>query len=82
MKTDNIQNNSKPEKNKIAIQPSKTQQTIPAMKIPRITPLPEWPQEAPLNESHLNLMQSWLNLRGMDNKLAQDQGQKDKKRSN
>ncbi|WP_157577989.1 hypothetical protein [Pontibacter akesuensis] len=52
------------------------------MKIPRITPLPEWPQEAPLNESHLNLMQSWLNLRGMDNKLAQDQGQKDKKRSN
>ncbi|MCX2739656.1 hypothetical protein [Pontibacter anaerobius] len=27
--------------------------------------------EAPLNESHINLMQSWQNLRGLDNKLAQ-----------
>lgn len=27
--------------------------------------------EAPLNESHMNLMQSWHNLRGLDNKLAQ-----------
>lgn len=41
-----------------------------ALRIPRVTPVPEWPEEAPLNESHLNLMQSWLNLRGMDNKLA------------
>lgn len=27
--------------------------------------------QAPLNESHINLMQSWMNLRGMDNKLAE-----------
>ncbi|MFD1186624.1 hypothetical protein [Pontibacter rugosus] len=52
-----------------------------AMRIPRITPVPEWPQEAPLNESHLNLMQSWLNLRGMDNNLAQVQQAKNKKKA-
>lgn len=26
---------------------------------------------APLNESHVNLMQSWMNLRGLDCKLAE-----------
>lgn len=28
-------------------------------------------QEAPVNESHHNLMQSWHNLRGMDHELAE-----------
>ena len=28
---------------------------------------------APLNESHINLMHSWMNLRGMDNMLAETQ---------
>ena len=27
--------------------------------------------QAPLNESHVNLMQSWMNLRDMDNELAE-----------
>lgn len=27
--------------------------------------------QAPLNESHTNLMQSWVNLRGMECKLAE-----------
>ncbi|GAB3530521.1 hypothetical protein GCM10027443_11300 [Pontibacter brevis] len=27
--------------------------------------------QAPLNESHINLMHSWMNLRGMDNQLAE-----------
>jgi len=27
--------------------------------------------QAPLNESHINLMQSWMNLRGLDCKLAE-----------
>lgn len=27
--------------------------------------------QAPLNESHINLMQSWVNLRGMECKLAE-----------
>ena len=27
--------------------------------------------QAPLNESHVNLMLSWMNLRGMDKKLAE-----------
>ncbi|ARS36354.1 hypothetical protein [Pontibacter actiniarum] len=41
------------------------------MRIPqKNTPTPNTQKEAPLNESHINLMQSWLNLRGMDNKLA------------
>ncbi|MDX5436334.1 MAG: hypothetical protein LPK03_04030 [Pontibacter sp.] len=35
------------------------------------TPSPSYHGEAPLNESHINLMQSWQNLRGLDNKLAQ-----------
>ncbi|MFD3002096.1 hypothetical protein ACFS7Z_17115 [Pontibacter toksunensis] len=26
---------------------------------------------APLNESHINLMHSWMNLRNMDNELAE-----------
>ena len=27
--------------------------------------------QAPLNESHINLMHSWMNLRNMDNELAE-----------
>ncbi|GAA4442061.1 hypothetical protein GCM10023188_41300 [Pontibacter saemangeumensis] len=27
--------------------------------------------QAPLNESHINLMQSWMNLRGLECKLAE-----------
>ncbi|WP_106219074.1 hypothetical protein [Pontibacter ummariensis] len=34
---------------------------------------PRTPQQAPLNESHINLMQSWLNLRGMDYELLAEQ---------
>jgi len=29
--------------------------------------------QAPLNESHINLMQSWVNLRGMECKLAESE---------
>lgn len=45
---------------------------VHAMKVPQNPNQNEHlPGEAPLNESHTNLMQSWQNLRGLDSKLAQ-----------
>ncbi|WP_139307846.1 hypothetical protein [Pontibacter flavimaris] len=42
------------------------------MRVPQNTnPTQNTHQQAPLNESHSNLMQSWQNLRGLDSKLAQ-----------
>lgn len=32
--------------------------------------------QAPLNESHINLMQSWVNLRGMECKMAENEKSK------
>lgn len=41
------------------------------MRIPQKNTQADSTQESTtLNESHINLMQSWLNLRGMDNRLA------------
>lgn len=53
-------------------QESQSQEKLYAMRVPQTTNQPNHPtQEAPLNESHANLMQSWQNLRGLDDKLAQ-----------
>ncbi|TPE43690.1 hypothetical protein [Pontibacter mangrovi] len=47
------------------------QDELYAMKTPqKHTPGNNLHGGAPLNESHINLMQSWQNLRGLDSKLA------------
>jgi hypothetical protein len=53
-------------------QESQSQDKLYAMRVPQnINPTQNTHQQAPLNESHTNLMQSWQNLRGLDSKLAQ-----------
>jgi hypothetical protein len=47
------------------------QQNLYAMGNPEHDTYMHNAHHAPLNESHVNLMQSWMNLRGMDCKLAE-----------
>jgi hypothetical protein len=55
-----------------AEQENQSQDKLYAMRVPQNTNQTQNTHgEAPLNESHTNLMQSWQNLRGLDSKLAQ-----------
>ncbi|WP_162053745.1 hypothetical protein [Pontibacter pamirensis] len=50
---------------------NQTQNKLFSMETPEQSTYTNNTHQAPLNESHINLMQSWMNLRGMDNKLAE-----------
>ncbi|SFG43057.1 hypothetical protein SAMN05421739_102495 [Pontibacter chinhatensis] len=53
-------------------QETQPQNKLHAMRVPQNPNQDQHPHEgAPLNESHVNLMQSWQQLRGLDSKLAQ-----------
>ncbi|PTX10490.1 hypothetical protein C8N40_11822 [Pontibacter mucosus] len=53
-------------------QETQSQNKLHAMRVPQNPNQDQHPHEgAPLNESHVNLMQSWQHLRGLDSKLAQ-----------
>lgn len=52
-------------------QETQSQEELYAMRVPQNpNPATHPLAEAPLNESHTNLMQSWQHLRGLDSKLA------------
>lgn len=53
-------------------QETQSQNKLHAMRVPQNLNQDQHPHDrAPLNESHVNLMQSWQQLRGLDSKLAQ-----------